>query len=87
MTTDDLFPIRALVCHGELFAQLQTIENDETRQLGLLAFTSNLANCSKLVPPITSRGPMSAGAWMTGFYVGSRYIENNVFHFFPRNVF
>ncbi|MCE2140979.1 hypothetical protein GRC93_11025, partial [Streptococcus thermophilus] len=29
---------------------------------------------------------MSQGAWMTGFYVGETYLENNVFHYFHNRV-
>jgi len=47
-----------------------------------VAFTANLANCSKLLPPIKSRGAMAPGAWMTGFYIGETYLENNVLHYF-----
>ena len=52
----------------------------------LLAFTANLANCSKLVPPIKSRGDIAQGAWMTGFYIGETYIENNVLHYYTNRL-
>lgn len=29
---------------------------------------------------------MSQGAWMTGFYIGEKYLENNVFHYFENRV-
>ena len=29
---------------------------------------------------------MSQGAWMTGFYIGETYLENNVFHYFENRV-
>ncbi|MCB0753059.1 MAG: site-specific DNA-methyltransferase, partial [Ignavibacteriae bacterium] len=45
-----------------------------------------LANCSKLLPPIKSRGPMAPGAWMTGFYIGETYLENNVLHYFENRL-
>ena len=51
-----------------------------------MAFTANLANCSKLVPPIKSRGALSQGAWMTGFYIGETYIENNVLHYYENRI-
>lgn len=82
MSTDDLFPIRALACHAELFRAIDDITCSDMRNYLTLAFTSNIANCSKLVPPIKSRSAMAPGAWMTGFYVGDTYIENNVFHYF-----
>lgn len=86
MTTDDLFTRRALKCHIALLADIDLIKDEPIRQLARLAFTSNLANCSRLVPPIKSRGPMAPGAWMTGFYVGETYLENNVFHYFKNRV-
>ena len=52
----------------------------------MIAFTANLANCSKLVPPIKSRGTLSQGAWMTGFYSGETYIENNVLHYYENRI-
>lgn len=82
MTTDDLFTKRALVCHTKLLEAINATTDLNIRNLLKFSFTSNLANCSKLVPPIKSRGAMEAGAWMTGFYVGETYIENNVFHYF-----
>ena len=82
MTTDDLFTRRSLQCHSYLYSSINAIKNSDIRDLAKFVFTSNLANCSKLVPPIKSRGPMNPGAWMTGFYIGETYIENNVFHYF-----
>lgn len=86
LTTDDLFTNRALSSHIALFDEIMSIEEKSYRELLLLAFTSNLANCSKLVPPIKSRGDMAPGAWMTGFYVGDTYLENNAFHYFQNRV-
>ncbi|MBK12832.1 MAG: hypothetical protein CL849_04815, partial [Crocinitomicaceae bacterium] len=63
----DLFTKRTLACHARLFALINTYSSGRERDLFKIAFTANLANCSKLVPPIKSRGPMSPGAWMTGF--------------------
>ena len=82
MSIADLFTTRTLACHARLLALINDHAVGPERDLLLLAFTSNLANCSKLVPPIRSRGPMAAGAWMTGFYVGATYLENNVLHYF-----
>ncbi|MGD9426893.1 DNA methyltransferase [Pantoea sp. NSTU24] len=86
MTTDSLFTKRTLICHISLFDRINSIENKLVRDFAMLVFTSNLANCSKLVPPINSRGPMAPGAWMTGFYIGNTYLENNVFHYFKNRV-
>ncbi len=86
MKVSDLFPKRALICHAFLYEQINLLEDSKEKELLLLAFTSNLANCSKLVPPIISRGEMSQGAWMTGFYIGKKYLENNVFHYFENRV-
>ena len=86
MNTDDLFTIRALYCHSLLYKLIENIDNDDIRSLAKLTFTSNLANCSKLVPPIKSRGAVSPGAWMTGFYIAGEYLEQNVFHYFKNRV-
>lgn len=82
MKVKDLFTIRTLSCHSLLYKLINEISSGSEKELLLLAFTSNLANCSKLVPPIKSRGELSQGAWMTGFYWGETYIENNVLHYF-----
>lgn len=82
MDVSTLFPKSALAMHAKLFSLIQTIDNEKDRNLFEFTFTSNIANASKLVPPITSRGPMAPGAWMTGFYIGKTYIENNVLHYF-----
>lgn len=86
MTTADLFPKRALICQSFLFDLISDIEDSPEKNLLIFTFTSNLANCSKLVPPIASRGDMAQGAWMTGFYVGATYLENNVFHYFENRI-
>ena len=87
MTVADLFDTRSLSCHAKLYQVISAFPDCEEKKLLLLAFTSNLANCSKLVPPIKSRGEMSQGAWMTGFYTGETYLENkNVFHYFNNRV-
>lgn len=86
MTTDDLFTIRSLECHAQLIKSLNSIVDPLVRELARFTFTSNLANCSRLVPPIKSRGPMAPGAWMTGFYTGETFLENNVFHYFKNRV-
>ena len=56
------------------------------KKLFKVAFTANLANCSRLVPPINSRGDMAPGAWMTGFYTGETYLENNVIQYFENRL-
>lgn len=86
MRVSDLFSKRELICQSELFELINKLPNSLEKELLKFAFTSNLANCSKLVPPISSRGDMSQGAWMTGFYIGSTYLENNVFHYFENRV-
>lgn len=82
MTVADLFDTRSLSSHAKLLSLINELPNSNEKDLLLLAFTSNIANCSKLVPPIRSRGEMAPGAWMTGFYTGETYLENNVFHYF-----
>ena len=86
MRVSDLFSKRELICQSYLFNLINEIPDSSEKKLLKFAFTSNLANCSKLVPPIISRGEMSQGAWMTGFYIGERYLENNVFHYFENRV-
>jgi len=82
----DLFPKRALACHARLLALIDKYSSGSERDLLRLAFTANLANCSKLVPPIKSRGDIAQGAWMTGFYIGETYIENNVLHYYTNRL-
>ena len=86
MKISDLFSKRELLCHSFLYKLICDLPEIKEKKLFKLAFTSNLANCSKLVPPIASRGDMSQGAWMTGFYIGERYLENNVFHYFENRI-
>lgn len=82
MTVADLFTKRTLACHARLLDLIETKSTGNEKELFKLAFTANLANCSKLVPPIKTRGPMAPGAWMTGFYIGETYLENNVLQYF-----
>lgn len=82
MTVASLFTKRTLACHARLLSLIEEHSSENELDLLKVAFTSNLANCSKLVPPINSRGEMSQGAWMTGFYTGETYIENNVLNYF-----
>ncbi len=86
LKVSDLFPKRALICQSYLFDLINQLEESKEKRLLLFTFTSNLANCSKLVPPIASRGEMAQGAWMTGFYIGETYLENNVFHYFDNRI-
>ena len=86
MKISDLFSKRELICQAYLYNLIDKLPDTSEKNLLKFAFTSNLANCSKLVPPISSRGEMSQGAWMTGFYIGERYLENNVFHYFENRV-
>lgn len=86
MKVSDLFTKRTLACHARLLALIEKHSSGKEKDLLKLTFTANLANCSKLLPPIKSRGPMSAGAWMTGFYIGETYLENNVLHYFENRL-
>ena len=86
MTVDSLFTRRTLACHARLLSLIESKSSGNEKNLFKLAFTANLANCSKLVPPIKSRGDMSQGAWMTGFYIGSTYLENNVLQYFENRL-
>ena len=86
MTVADLFTKRTLACHAKLLSLIEKYAKGSTKDLFLIAFTANLANCSKLVPPIKSRGTLAQGAWMTGFYIGETYIENNVLHYYENRI-
>lgn len=86
MTVADLFTKRTLACHAKLLSLIENYSSGDEKNLFKLAFTANLANCSKLVPPIKSRGDMSQGAWMTGFYIGETYLENNVLLYFENRL-
>lgn len=82
MNVSDLFTKRTLACHARLLNLIEKHSSGNEKNLFKVAFTANLANCSKLLPPIKSRGEMAPGAWMTGFYIGETYLENNVLHYF-----
>lgn len=86
MKVQSLFTKRELICLSKLFYLISNVKLKQIRSYLLFAFSANLANCSKLVPPIKSRGQMSQGAWMTGFYIGETYIENNVLHYFENRL-
>ena len=86
MKVEDLFTKRTLACHAKLLSLINKYATGSTKDLFLIAFTANLANCSKLVPPIKSRGALAQGAWMTGFYIGETYIENNVLHYYENRI-
>ena len=86
MTVASLFTKRTLACHAKLLNLIEKHSSGKEQELLKLAFTANLANCSKLVPPIKSRGDMAPGAWMTGFYTGETYIENNVLDYFENRL-
>lgn len=86
MSIPSLFTKRTLSCHARLFRLINHVSSGKEKDLLTLAFTANLANCSRLVPPIRSRGAMAPGAWMTGFYTGESYIENNVLAYFENRL-
>ena len=86
MTVADLFTKRTLACHARLLALIEKYSTGKEKKLLKVAFTANLANCSRLVPPIKSRGDMAPGAWMTGFYTGETYLENNVLRYFENRL-
>jgi len=86
MTVADLFTKRTLACHARLLALIEKYSTGKEQKLFKVAFTANLANCSRLVPPIKSRGDMAPGAWMTGFYTGETYLENNVLRYFENRL-
>ena len=86
MDVSDVFTKRTLSCHSKLLFLIEKYSSGEEKNLFKVAFTANLANCSRLVPPIKSRGDMAPGAWMTGFYTGETYLENNVLQYFENRL-
>lgn len=86
MKISDLFPKRSLISHSFLWNCIIELPDSNEKELLKFAFTSNVANCSKLVPPILSRWDMSQWAWMTWFYIWETYLENNVYHYFENRV-
>ena len=86
MYVKDLFTKRTLASHARLLSLINKKSKGIYKKALLIAFTSNLANCSKLLPPINSRSDMSPGAWMTGFYIGKTYIENNVLRYYENRL-
>ncbi len=86
MKIADLFTKRTLACHARLLSLIEKHSSGAEKDLFKVTFTANLANCSKLVPPIKSRGVMAPGAWMTGFYTGETYLENNVLAYFENRL-
>ncbi len=86
MNVSDLFTKRTLSCHARLLYLIEKHSSGNEKSLLKVAFTANLANCSKLVPPIKSRGEMAPGAWMTGFYTGETYLENNVLQYYENRL-
>lgn len=86
MSVSDVFTKRTLSCHAKLLSLIEKYSSGKEKNLFKVAFTANLANCSRLVPPIKSRGDMAPGAWMTGFYTGETYLENNVLQYFENRL-
>ena len=86
MEVSDVFTKRTLSCHAKLLFLIEKHSSGQEKNLFKVAFTANLANCSRLVPPIKSRGDMAPGAWMTGFYTGETYLENNVLQYFENRL-
>ncbi len=86
MHVSDVFTKRTLSCHAKLLSLIEKYSSGKEQNLFKVAFTANLANCSRLVPPIKSRGDMAPGAWMTGFYTGETYLENNVLQYFENRL-
>lgn len=78
----DFYTQRNLLFCSALWARIEKISDPRIQNALKLAFTANLSNASKLTPIIKQRGPMNAGAWMTGFYIAGEYLEQNVLHYF-----
>lgn len=86
MTVEDLFTKRNLFVCSELLYLIREVEDEAIREALLISFTANLPNASRLTPIIKQRGPMNPGAWMTGFYVGKDFLEQNVLWYFENRL-
>lgn len=85
MKIKDFFTDISLYSHNQILKIIEWLEID-IKEFFLIAFTANIANCSKLLPPIKTRWKFSPWAWMTWFYVAENYLDNNVFHFYINRV-
>jgi len=85
MKIKDFFTEISLYSHNQILKIIDGLD-EWIRDFFLIAFTANIANCSKLLPPIKSRWRFAPWAWMTWFYVADNYLDNNVFHFYINRV-
>lgn len=85
MKIKDFFTDVSLYSHNQILKIIDWLEG-WIKDFFLIAFTANIANCSKLLPPIKSRWRFAPWAWMTWFYIAENYLDNNVFHFYINRV-
>lgn len=86
MRVSDLFTRRNLNVCAALLHNINEVSDIKIKEALLISFTANLPNASRLTPIIKQRGPMDSGAWMTGFYVGKDYLEQNVLWYFKNRL-
>lgn len=75
----------SVTCHTEILNIIEKYD-ENIKNFFKIAFTANLANCSKLLPPIKSRWKFQPWAWMTWFYIPSEFLDNNVYHYYFNRV-
>lgn len=76
----DLFTHRNLYSLSLIFDEIQKIKKDPVRNLMLVAFTSSIAQASKL---ITNYGKNAGPSWkINTFWIAPNRLELNVWHYF-----
>ena len=79
MKVTDLFSHRNLIVLSIIFNEIEKIKNKKIKLVLKLAFTSSLAQCSKLLV----RTPGSGPSWkVRGFWIPPTRYEMNVWHYF-----
>ena len=79
MKVTDLFSHRNLIVLSIIFNEIEKTKNKEIKLVLKLAFTSSLAQCSKLLVRTPGQGP---GWKIRGFWIPPRRYEMNVWHYF-----
>ena len=79
MKITDLFSHRNLIALSMIFNQIEKTKNKEIKLVLKLAFTSSLAQCSKLLVRAKGQGP---GWKIRGFWIPHNRYEMNVWHYF-----
>lgn len=76
-TINELFSERALLILVEIKYEINKIKNNEIKELFDLAFTSMLANCSKMLPGDPEKGMYKSGWVISKFWVPTVHAERN----------